>query len=100
MLRQALNKVMSVIGDCPFGMNMLADTCTLFYGGFMQVFKDLLWVKRLAHDPTTTCQTLLKLFRLILNELDQLLQLHFGDNAIKIINEHDLMGLLDVKKLH
>ena len=57
-------------------------------------------MKRLAHDPTTTCQTLLKLFRLILNELDQLLQLHFGDNAIEIMNENDLRGLLDVKKPH
>ena len=100
MLIKSLNKVVTVVGDWNFGMSMLVKSHKLFYGGFMQAFKELLSVTRLTHDPNTVCQTGLKLFRLILNEAHMLLQLCFSNNMHKVVNENNLTGLLDIRKLN
>ena len=98
MLIKSLNKVVTVVGDWNFGMSMLVKSHKLFYGGFMQAFKELLSVTRLTHDPNTVCQTGLKLFRLILNEVDMLLPSHFSNNMHEVINVNNLKILLDIKK--
>ena len=62
------------------------------------MLKELLSIKRLTHDPTTECQRGLKLFRLILNEVDTFLQSYFSNNMSKVINENNSKRLLDIKK--
>ena len=61
-------------------MIFLLSMLKLYYGGFLQVFKDLLKVKTLINDPETNNQTSMKLFRLFRTEVDILLLVVFYNN--------------------